>query len=196
MYIRRNNPHGVGRKGFYREDMPERAFRMCLLGLSNKDLATAFGVGTGTIDYWMQQKPLFANAVRKGRLEADSKVAHAMYQRAVGYNHRDQVILTNRITEYDENGKPIRSYNEPLIVPIIKHLPPSEYACHKWLSIRQREYWADVQKVDHTHTFKGQMDVNHIMDQVSDQNEFTDDELKVIAKMGLKQVKQSLPAKN
>lgn len=196
MYVRRNNPHGVGRKGYFKDDMVERAYELCLLGLRNTDLAMAFGVGVGTIDYWMQHKPLFANAVRRGRLEADGKVAKAMYQKAIGYSHRDHVILTNRVTEYNEDGKPVKSYNEPLIVPIIKHLPPDAYACNKWLAARQREYWAEVQKVDHTHTFQGKVDVNHIMDQISDKKEFTDEELKVIAKMGLKQIQQTLPAKN
>lgn len=181
----------TGPKPIYNESVPDRAFELCLLGLRNKDLATAFGVDVQTIDSWISQKPRFAERVRAGRQEADAKVAKAWYHRAIGYSHEDTVILTNRITEYDDNGKPIRSYNEPLIVPTIKHYPPDGYSAQKWLSIRQRDRWAEIQKTEHHHKIEGHLDHTHLLEQITDTSQFSDEELKLAAKLGLSKARKT-----
>ncbi len=188
MLKRRKKP---GPKGLFKQSMVERAFELCLLGLRNNDLATAFGVHPDTIELWLRNHPEFAKAVRAGRVEADAKVAKALYERATGYSCPDTVVLTNRVTEYDENGKPLRSYTEPLIVPVVKHYPPDGYSAQKWLAIRQREYWTEVQKSEHTLHHKGSIDMNHVMEQISNTSQFTDDELKLAAKLGLQRARQT-----
>ena len=196
MYIKRKNPNNAGRKGHYTDEMPKRVFNLCLLGLTDKQIADAIGIKPNVYYYWKQHRPQFAKAIYEGRLEADAKVAKALYQKAIGYSHRDTVILTNRVTEYDEKGKAVRSYNEPLIVPIVKHYPPDAYAANKWLSIRQREYWADVTKSEHTHTFNAKIDITHIMETISDTNNYTDQELELAAKLGFTHYKKMQSSNN
>lgn len=186
----------TGPKGLFRANMVERAYELCLLGLRNQDLAIAFGVDVDRIDYWIRTRPEFAKAVRGGRVEADAKVAKALYERATGYSCPDTVILTNRVTEYDEDGKPLRTYTEPLIVPTIKHYPPDGYSAQKWLAIRQRDYWAEVHKTEHTHNINASIDVHHLMEQISDTGHFTDEELKLAAKLGLQKAKQTALVQN
>lgn len=189
-YVKRDNPNGAGRKGKYTPDMAQRAYRLALLGLTDAQIADALDIPLNTMNYWKQSKPAFDKELKKGKLEADTKVAEALYKRALGYSHRDTVILTNRVNEYDEDGKIIRSYNEPLIVETIKHYPPDTYACNKWLSIRQREYWADVQKVEHSIT--GSVDLNMIANQISNPDQYTDEELEMAVSLGLKKQLQNV----
>ena len=194
--MERKKKSNAGRKTAYQPDMPGRAYKLCLLGLKDKDLATAFGVNIHSIYNWQKTYPAFADAIKKGRQEADANVAKAMYQKAIGYSHPETKVLTNKITEYDEEGKPIRSYTEPLMVDVIKHHAPDAYAGHKWLALRQREFWAEVQKTEHTHKFEGQIDINHLMEQIGDTSQFTDEELRLATKLGLDKAKKELVNNN
>lgn len=119
-------------KKIYNDEMPERAYRLCLLGVTNGELAIALGVSVQTIEYWIRTKPKFRRAVERGRLEADSKVAAALYKRAVGFKVREQLIKTvqNRIVR----------------VPVMKYYPPDVTACEVWLRNRQRHLWTSVYK--------------------------------------------------
>ncbi len=170
------------RKGFktktgkYKKEYDEKAFRLALLGCTDKILSEVFEVSLGTIDYWKQHKPSFAEAIKKGRIEADSRVALGLYQRATGYSHSE-------IHSAVRNGKRI------IFKEIQKHYPPDSFAALKWLTMRQREKWADVQKVEHT--VSGQIDHN-VIDQLMDDKEFSDEDLKVMLKLGLKKAQKDM----
>lgn len=144
-------------------------------------IANCLGVDVSTIEYWIRTQPEFAEAMNRGKCPADAKVAHSLYRSAIGYSHPETVILTNTVKEYDENGKVIRSYNEPLLVQTIKHYPPNAFAAFKWLTIRQRVLgWADTQNINIT------QDINvHGQIDFSDMN---DDELLMLEKIGIKQI--------
>ena len=191
-YIKNNQKGHRQGEIVYKPSIAERAFELCLLGLRNTDLAIAFGVKAKTIENWLKTKPRFAEKVKAGRLEADAKVAKSMYQRAIGYSHPDSVILTNRVDHYDDSGKKTHTTTEPLIVNVIKHYPPDAYAANKWLSIRQRELWADVQRTEHTHTFQGSLDVNHMLKELSDTSKITDAELKMALALGIDKAKGNI----
>lgn len=178
MYKHKHTTNG-GRKGKYTPDMADRAYKLCLLGLTDKELSYAFGVNVATIDYWKAHKPVFLDAVRRGRLEADAKVAEALYQRAIGYS----CIDTHITTAYNRAEKRV----EIIKTPIIKQYPPEAWAALKWLTIRQRDKWADVKQVQHT--FAAEYAEN-IVEQLSDENQFSDSELELMLKMGLQQAVQ------
>lgn len=163
-----------GRHGVYNEDIPMRAYKLCLLGLLNKDLATAFGVNDSLIDYWIKNKPEFAAMVRKGRMEADSEIAYSLFKRATGYSHPDVDI--KMLPGY--KGEP------PKIVKteIVKHYPPDTTAAIFWLKNRTRRNsfsWADVNHIEHS----GEV---HIQQTEINMSEFTTEELKMLKSCGLK----------
>ena len=114
MYVKHPKPGHVGRTGYWRPEMKEQTFRLCLLGLTNDELAGFFGVNPTTIDYWSQHNKDFQEAQQAGRKDADSKVARALYQRAIGYNAPDTYI-----TVIDK---------QVVKEPIIKHYPPDPFA--------------------------------------------------------------------
>lgn len=165
------------------EKYQKQVFRLALLGATQKQIAEFFEVPTVTLEYWLKKYPDFYNSWKKGMMEADANVAHSMYRRAIGYKHKDQVILTNRVTLYDEEtGKPIKSYNEPLIVPVTKCYPPDGYACDKWLKTRQKELWKEQSANVNLNV---QAEINHTIFQDMDFSDITDEELKLAIKLGL-----------
>jgi hypothetical protein len=110
-------------------------------------------------------------------LEADARVAEAMYHAAIGYTHDEEVILTNRVQEFDDNGKVVRQYTEPLRVVTKKHYPPNVTAGFKWLSARQPEAWKE------NHTIKAEIRHSHSVDL----SHFSTEELEILNKLNVLQ---------
>lgn len=76
------NRGGVGGPSKYNSTIPFRAFKLTLLGLTDKELALAFDVNESTINGWKTAHPEFAQALRLGKAPADADVAHSLYKRA------------------------------------------------------------------------------------------------------------------
>lgn len=104
----------------YAPSFAERAKKLCLLGLTDYDLAIAFGIGVGTLARWRQKYPDLNEAIVGARQFADGDVAESLYKRALGY---------------DKNGK---------------HYPADITACIFWLKNRQKMYWRDVYRKEVT----------------------------------------------
>ena len=148
--------------------IPQRTYELCLLGFTDKALAAAFQVNENLINYWKRVHPEFANAVRRGRAEADGKVALALYQSAVGYTYDEEQAFYN-------NGNPV-------VVTVRRYSKPNPYAAIKWLGVRQREYWSEVFRVESKHS------ININFTQHVDMSDFTEAELHALEKVGLQQL--------
>lgn len=118
-----------GRPSLYSRDCVERAYRLCLLGLTNEQLAPHFGVDVRTVQRWSEEHPEFCQALKQGREEADTKVAESLYKRALGYSHDSVKIFNNE--------------GVPLVVPFVEHYPPDVAACIFWLKNRHSDKWRD-----------------------------------------------------
>jgi hypothetical protein len=129
-----------GRPTSYKEEYAELAYKFCLLGADDKDLARNFDVCEKTINNWKKEQPLFLQSIKNGKEVADAEIAHSLYHRAKGYTHPEDKI-------FNDNGT-------PMIVPTVKHYPPDTTAAIFWLKNRRPEDWRD--KVDHDHTSKGE----------------------------------------
>lgn len=116
-----------GRPTLYTPEFCEQAHNYCLLGATNDDLAGFFHVCPSTIDNWMARHDDFAAAVKRGRAEADAKVARCLYDRAVGY------------TETSEREVMVRGERRTLAQTI--HHPPNVQACIFWLRNRRPRDW-------------------------------------------------------
>lgn len=113
----------------YIKSFAKQAYRHCLLGATDKDLAELFNVSEVTIGTWKKTHPSFLRAVKDGKENADARVAEAMFKRSVGYEHpEDKVFCSN---------------GEVTVVPTIKHYPPDGPTCLNWLKNRQPETWRD-----------------------------------------------------
>ncbi len=128
-----------GRPTSYKVEYTEQAFKLCLLGATDADLADFFEVSEKTINTWKDAHPEFLQSLKAGKDEADANVGERLYQRAMGYEHPEDKIFMHE-------GKPV-------VVPTVKHYPPDTTACIFWLKNRQRDRWRDKQ--DHEHTGEG-----------------------------------------
>jgi hypothetical protein len=119
----------AGRPTKYKPEYCELGFNYSLLGATDKEMAALFEVDEATINRWKIEYPEFCESLKRGKEEADAKVAKKLYHRALGYEHPEDKI-------FNDSG-------EPLIVPTIKHYPPDPTAAIFWLKNRQPQKWRD-----------------------------------------------------
>jgi hypothetical protein len=124
----------AGRPTNYKSEYNELAYKFCLLGAIDKDLAGFFDVSEQTINSWKQKHPQFLESIKRGKNIADANVANSLYQRATGYEHPEDEIFNNK--------------GEPMIVPTVKRYPPEPTAAIFWLKNRQPKLWRDKQEVE------------------------------------------------
>lgn len=87
----------AGRPTDYRPEYAEQAFRHCLLGATDADLALLFKVSERTINRWRAEHEEFCRSVDEGREDADAHVAKALYHKAKGGDTRAaEIWLRNR----------------------------------------------------------------------------------------------------
>lgn len=152
---------------------PERAYRLCLIGLTDEQLAVAFGVSVQCIDRWKRTHEEFYEAVHRGKEEADSVVAQSLFHRAKGYKCRETVV------------KVINDQIET--VDIEKQYPPDTTACIFWLKNRQRQNWRDVWNLEHSGKdgkpieMEAKQKLAHL-----DLSDLPDDVLELVAAIGVK----------
>ena|ERR1051326_7832375 len=123
-----------GRPTKYQEAFNRQAYRLCLLGAIDKDLAEFFDVDEATINRWKNDHPRFCVSIKKGKVHADAIVAEKLFKRATGYSHPDVDIKVLK-------GK-IRK------TTLIKHYPPDTIAAIFWLKNRDKENWREKQFID------------------------------------------------
>lgn len=127
----------MGRPTKYKPAYNKQAYKLCLLGATDKDLADFFETAESTINKWKQDFPTFSESIKKGKVKADAEVAESLFKRAKGYSHKEDKI-------FNDNGT-------PLIVPTIKHYPPDTAACFIWL--KNRAGWQDKREEIHVNEF-------------------------------------------
>jgi hypothetical protein len=123
-----------GRPTKYKKEFSEQAYKLCLLGLNDKELSAYFEISESTLNKWKIDHEDFSESLKAGKDIADGNVAVSFYKRAIGYEHPEDKIFNN-------NGA-------PMIVPTIKHYPPDTSAAMSWLKNRQPEKWRDKTEVE------------------------------------------------
>lgn len=127
----KKNP--IGRPTLYKEDYAKQAYRLCLLGAIDEELAEFFEVSVSTITSWKSQHPDFLASIKSGKVEADSKVVERLYERAMGYSHPDVHVSNHK--------------GDITLTPITKHYPPDVVAAIFLLKNRHPEKWRDKVEV-------------------------------------------------
>lgn len=141
MAAAKGNKHAAGlensgRPTLYKSEYAEQARKYCLLGATDKELATLFEVHLDTISEWKKVHEEFSESIKKGKDQADANVADRLYQRAMGYEH-DEVdikVVAGEIVK----------------TPIRKIYAPDPTAAIFWLKNRQVTKWRDKQETELT----------------------------------------------
>jgi transcriptional regulator with XRE-family HTH domain len=150
-------------------DRVRQVYQLSLLGLTEKDMAKVMGVSVASLAQWKLNHPEFQEALTKGKDLADANVAEALYKRACGF-----------WVEWEEEkwfkGVVTVLHNR-------RYFPPDSWAAARWLALRQRGTWTEITKIETTQT---NINITKI-----DLTGFNFDELKLIEKMGLKQLTEN-----
>jgi len=126
--------HAGGRPSKYNPEYAQQAYKLCLLGATDKELADFFGTTEQSVNAWKKKYPEFLESLKAGKQQADANVAESLYKRACGYEHEE-----DKIFQYE---------GEAVIVPTIKHYPPDTAAAFIWL--KNRAGWKDKTEVEST----------------------------------------------
>jgi len=131
----------VGQPGkFVKLDL-KQVYRLCILGMTNEELAEHYYVKYETWMQWLNpdsktyKQPL-AETIAKGREDIVSRVAERLVQRALGYKHKATKMF------YDsQSGEVIKE-------EYIEHYPPSEQAAIYILQNKRPDKWKTKQTVE------------------------------------------------
>lgn len=118
-----------GRPSKYKPEYADQAKKLCMLGMTDKEMASFFEVSESTLNLWKSAHPEFSESLKGGKTLADAEVASRLHHRAMGYSHpEDDIRVVN---------------GEIVITPTIKHYPPDTTAGIFWLKNRQPQRWRD-----------------------------------------------------
>jgi hypothetical protein len=126
----------------YKPEFANIAYEMCLLGATTEQLARALGISERTFHYWLQEIPEFGEQVRAGREIADRKVAMSLYQKAIGWSHKQEKVFcdprsgSRQIVEYTERFPPPRQYSHDFLAE-----EPSSRSVARCQAARGRQAW-------------------------------------------------------
>jgi len=138
----------TGRRTLYKPDMNEFVERLCMLGLTDEELAHTLKVTDRTVYRWKLSHPEFRQAIKNGREEADGRVAHALFNRATGARVRKQQPFKLKKVFYDDQGH--RCEDERIeIAEFEEEVPPDTGAAAFWLKNRRPDKWSDKPVMDH-----------------------------------------------
>jgi hypothetical protein len=121
----------AGRPSLFKEEYDEQARRLCLLGLTEAELAKFFNVTTATITTWKRKHPQFLASLKLGKEIADGRVVEKLYRRAMGYSHPEEKVFCS-------DGMIVRAKTR-------HYYPPDTTACIFWLKNRRPDLWRDQQ---------------------------------------------------
>jgi hypothetical protein len=134
------NKRAVGNRGgpgaplVYHTGIPEACYRMALLGAIDTEMADVIGVSVETLHNWKREHPELVAALKLGKTDADAGVAHRLFQKAMGYEHK-----ATKIFLYE--GQPVK-------VPYVERYAPDTAAARYWLNNRRPQQWRDRQADD------------------------------------------------
>lgn len=121
----------LGRPTKFEQAYVAQAEKLCRLGATDVQLADFFEVHVDTIYEWKKQHPDFLEATKAGKAQADQMVEQALFQRAIGYSHKETKLFCHEGAIVAED--------------IVKHHPPETTACIFWLKNRKPDQWRDKQ---------------------------------------------------
>lgn len=134
-----------GRPSKYKKEYADQAFKLCLLGHTDEELADFFEVDERTVNNWKQDYEEFFQSVIRGKAIADAEVAYGLFRRATGYEYNEVTFEKNgdKLTlEVTPDGE--LTSNEAYKKKIVtKMLPPDPGAAMNWLKNRQKTKWRD-----------------------------------------------------
>jgi hypothetical protein len=124
----------AGRPTDYLPSFDDQAYRLCLLGATDADLAGFFDVTETTINNWKIAQPSFFESIKSGKLQADAHIALKLFNRAEGAEWIEEQAIKIKVGQHEERVE---------IVQLRRAAPPDTTAAIFWLKNRQPRFWRD-----------------------------------------------------
>lgn len=156
----------VGRPSRYKQEYCVQAYKLCLLGSTDKQMADFFGVAESTINKWKLDHPEFSESIKKGKEIADMEIANSLFERAKGAKVKKKQAIKLKRVEYNM-GRRVLEEERIEIVDVEEELPPDTTSAIFWLKNRNPDQWRDKQQHEHTMEIKSLSD---LMDELSKEN--------------------------
>ena len=123
---------GRGQPTKYKPEYAEQAKKLAMLGMTDSQIADFYEVTEQTVNNWKKAHPDFFESLKAGKLIPDAEVAASLYERAIGYSHKEDKIFNNS--------------GQAMVVETIKHYPPDPTSMIFWLKNRQPDLWREKQE--------------------------------------------------
>jgi len=131
-----------GRPTTYKHEYDNQAFKLCLLGHTDEELARYFEIEVSTLNKWKLANPNFVESIKAGREDADAEVSQALYKSAMGYSHPETIYHV--VSDGSNLGSSV------VATETVKQYPPNERALRFWLMNRQRAKWTEKTEIGFT----------------------------------------------
>ena len=135
-------PPKGGRPSKYRPEYAKQAYHLALLGATDADVSRALGVTESTVNGWKHKHPEFLESLKRGKDQADAKVAQSLFHRATGYSHKAVKIIA--VARGNNQGSDVEE------VPYVERYPPDTTAAIFWLKNRRPDLWRDKHEMEHS----------------------------------------------
>lgn len=142
----------AGRPTKYEVKYNSQAYKLCLLGAIDRDLADFFEVSEDSIHVWKKVYPKFKAAILKGKKVADIKVAESLFKTATGFQ-TDEVTFEkcdNKVNLEATTTGDLKTEDGYKKKVVTKFIPPNITAIKFWLINRDKQNWRDKQEVEVT----------------------------------------------
>lgn len=127
-----------GRPTKYQPEYSEQAYKLCLLGATDAEIADFFEVCVATVQNWKLDFPDFLDAMKNGKIKADAQVAYKLHGRAIGAEWEEEQAIKVKTGQFTEDVK---------IVKVNRVAPPDTGAAIMWLTNRQKGLWRNTQSL-------------------------------------------------
>jgi hypothetical protein len=111
----------------YEPELAAKAAELAVAGKIDREIATELGVDVRTLHRW-KKRPVFHEALKSGKDVFDDRVEAALGERATGYEHEVERIVTTR--------------NEVHRVKVIERVPADVQAAKWWMANRRPKSWS------------------------------------------------------
>ncbi len=122
----------MARPSKWKDEYLELAYKLALLGCTDKEMADIMEVTEATFNNWKKSKEGLFESLKKGKFEADGNIAQSLYKRAQGY---DVIETREQITK-----------EGTIYTKTSKHIPADPASIAIWLRNRHPEKWTKGDK--------------------------------------------------
>lgn len=138
----------LGAPTLYKPEYDKQAYKLCLLGATDKDLGDFFEVDERTINNWKKAHPSFFQSIKSGKVEADAIVSESLFKSAKGHALKE---ITYERTDADMDTDSEDGTDTMFEVwkkkVVVKEIAPNPTSAIFWLKNRQPDKWRDKQEL-------------------------------------------------